>query len=281
MRRKRRNKVKKTVRTRSKRVAVNRQAVKRQKVRTISIPWQPILAVLLIVSLGSWGLVQDPLSWFRVKNVEVAAGTEHLSEEQIAKLAEVPLGESLMKLDLPAIRERLTKHPWIKSVALRRVFPHTLYIQVWEQEPLAMVLLPKAYLVSREGVVFKQVGRADTSELPKITGLKSGPDSALTERVQRRIDDSLAVLRVLQTTAALQSYGLKEITWKDQRTLSLKTVDPGFTISLGEAPWHEKLNRLIQVLPHLDREQKVPKRISLDQGEGVVVRYSNLSKEKI
>lgn len=216
-----------------------------------------------------------------MQTITVAGPTKHLSIEDIEELASPSFGVPIMALDLDPIRKRIAQHPWVRAVGLRRLLPGTLYIHVDEHRPAAIVSYPELFLVSDEGILFKKAEPSDQKNLPFITGLVRPTDEAQVQARQRIIHHSTVIINVLDRSGALEPFGLSELHWEDQRTLSLITQHHPFQIKLGKAPWQHKIDRLFQVLPHLTRDGKIPTRVLLDHGEGVIVRYSKMEKRKL
>ncbi len=257
----------------------------RRRVRRLKLPklnwsglswsklqWKPFAGAFLAIFFVAWWVRYDPASWFRLNKIHVAGPTQHLTVEEIEELAAPTFGLPLMGIDLNPIQNRIEAHPWVRTANLRRLLPGTLYILVEEHVPAAHLLLPKPYLVSDEGITIKKVEPQDPTDLPRILGLEQITDNHL---MHRRILESLAVAHKLKTTGALEPFGLSEIKWVNGRRLTLITGTRPFNIELGGAPWSDKIDRLIHVLPHVERDGRFPVRVALDQSDGVVVRYIN------
>lgn len=274
---------KKAKKRKAKRRAVKKvpQAKRKRPVRVSPrlgrLRWQPLLGLSLVIAFVAVWLRLDPAGWFRLESIEVAAPTAHLSVENITDLSQAPMGSPLMALELDVIKARMERHPWVRTVGLRRVLPGTLYIHVEEHEPAARIHLPETYLVSREGVIFKKAGPEEGADLPQITGLQ-GEKSGITPRLRKQVRESLALINLLDRSGALDNYGLRAVEWQADRRLALITKQDGLAIELGTPPWQEKIDRLIQVLPHLTRNGQSPSKVMLDQSDGVIVRYGEGEK---
>jgi len=254
-----------------------RRAKPKRSKRLKSLPWRPIIGLLVVTSFVWVWLRLDPAGWFRLQTVTVQGATQHLSIEDIETLAQAPIDSPLMALELDVVRRRMERHPWIRSVGLRRLLPGTLYIQVEEHQAQALLTLPEPYLVSEEGIIFKKADPSDPSELPRVTGLKKDKDG-ISAQVRQQVEESLAIINVLMATGALEPYGLAEVAWQDGRQVTLRTQKEPFEIRLGGPPWKEKMDRLLQVLPHLGRDGRHPTHVLLDQNDGVIVRYDDAER---
>lgn len=88
-----------------------------------------------------------------VTSVE-AEPSDHLTAENITKLAAVPDGTTLLNVDTGAIAGRLAKNPWVADVSVRREFPDRLRITVTERDILAIVTVSSgnvAWYLSSDG----------------------------------------------------------------------------------------------------------------------------------
>ncbi|QKF07926.1 FtsQ-type POTRA domain-containing protein [Berryella wangjianweii] len=97
-----------------------------------------VAAVLLVAFL-----VLRSSSVFSIDNVSVK-GVEHLTSTEMAQLAGVPAGATLLDVDAGAIERRIKRNAWVKSVSVSRGFPHTLNIDVVERTVAAVVEVPAA-----------------------------------------------------------------------------------------------------------------------------------------
>lgn len=90
-----------------------------------------IMAFLLVILLvGFIALSSSPV--FTIASID-AEDTEHLSAENIAKLANIEEGTTLLTFDQAAITENLKRNPWVGSVSFTREFPDRLRIEVTER----------------------------------------------------------------------------------------------------------------------------------------------------
>ena len=112
-----------------------------------------VIAALVLAVMVQQGL-------FTITAID-AANTAHLTGEEIAQLADVQTGTSLIAVDKGAIEANVKKNPWVKSVSISREFPSTLGVIVEERVPKAVVLMnsgDKAWLLSTDGYWLEPVG---------------------------------------------------------------------------------------------------------------------------
>ncbi len=129
------------------------------------------LSLLVGLSLAFWHYLQR-LDYFNLRRVEIQVEGE-ISKKEVVALSGVRLGENLFSLKLEEIRKRLETHPWVARAFVSRKLPHTLFIKVEEERPLAMVVRGKeVFLVNQEGRLFARATPKWMKELPALTGLR-------------------------------------------------------------------------------------------------------------
>lgn len=100
------------------------------------------VAVMLVAALVSF-IVLSSTPMFTIAYID-AESTEHLSAENIAKLASVEEGTTLLTMDENAIIENLKRNPWVGDVQLVREFPDKLKIIVTERTVDCLVKMSTA-----------------------------------------------------------------------------------------------------------------------------------------
>lgn len=99
-------------------------------IRSIIIALVVLAALLVTVLIGF--IVLSGTSAFTIASID-AEPTEHLSAENIAKLANVEEGTTLLNMDEAAIEQSLRRNPWVGGVSFVREFPDRLRIVVTER----------------------------------------------------------------------------------------------------------------------------------------------------
>lgn len=97
------------------------------------------LVALALVGLVALFILRDsPV--FLIESVE-AEPTEHVTQTDIQNLVSVPVGSTLLNVDTDAVEAALKKDPWVADVTFERVFPHTLRVEIVEQQVEALVVM--------------------------------------------------------------------------------------------------------------------------------------------
>lgn len=109
-------------------------------------------------------LVLSHMPVFVINGIDASA-TEHVSAEQIAKLANIEEGTTLLSVDEQLVADNIKQNPWIKEVVLKREFPSTLGIECQERQVGAIVLIgagASVWSIGTDGVWIEPV-TLDTS----------------------------------------------------------------------------------------------------------------------
>lgn len=120
-----------------------REARARQ-VRTVDamgIVMRVVVVVAVVAAvLGVAFLVLSNTSTFQITSIDAVA-SDHVSADDIQKLAKVEEGTTLLNVDTNAITQNLMKNPWVESVSVEREFPDKLKISVTERTVEAVVVM--------------------------------------------------------------------------------------------------------------------------------------------
>jgi len=132
-----------------------------------------VAVALLLWGAAAW-LVRQPA--FAIRDVVVTTPLERASGAHLESIVREELTGTFFTMDLERGRRALAQVPWVRSVAMRRQWPHRLEIAVEEQSPFAR--WNDAALVNPAGEVFV----ADWSgDLPQFTG-PDGQSRTMTDR---------------------------------------------------------------------------------------------------
>ena len=101
-----------------------------------------VVTVLLVLVVGGVVITNSPV--FAATDV-VVKGSEHIPQETVERLVEVPDGSTLFNIDTAAIETALKMNPWVQSVKVDRAFPHTVTITPVEYKVAAI-----AYITSSD-----------------------------------------------------------------------------------------------------------------------------------
>lgn len=157
----------------SKDIAAKKAKKRREKLKRVRKKQQLQVGLMLVLMIAAltvfvW-LYRSDL--FRVKRIEIS-GNKHLSDKKVDKIAEIEPTDSLVRIPLEKVKNRLLKNRWIKDVEIKRSFPNTVKIQVTERKAIAIVPVEDGNaVVDKEGLVLDNIQDIDNVDLVLIRDL--------------------------------------------------------------------------------------------------------------
>lgn len=215
-----------------------RRFVRRQWARRW-LAWKHlVVAVLAVAALAAtvWAVYFSSL--LTVTGVDVE-GTDVLGAGEVRRVADVPIGDPLARVDVDRVRSRIEALAPVKSVEVAREWPHRLLISVEERVAVAVVDIGgRIRGMDEAGVVFRDYDRPP-EDLPRVRTSTGTRTDALAEAAQ--------VIRALPAGLVAQVDHV-EVETVDQIQLVLRD---GRRVVWGSAEESEQKARVIEVL--LDR----------------------------
>ena len=266
---------------------LNKQSIKRDKGRDFfllkktlgQLGFGMIKVFLFIFILGILSLAfiygyrfLSVSDYLRLDNIVIAGIKEDLRKELI-DISGIKEKESYLSIDTSRLKKNIERHPWIKSVTLKKKFPRTLYINAEREEVSAIVILGgRSYFMDKEGFIFKEVERSDCIDSPAITGLsmdkiKNGKFLKIAASLLNiiRIEDRLLSLREL-SEIHIDNYGAITVYFNK---LPLK-------IFVGKEAFKRKINLLEHIMKNLEDNHQLYRitSIDLDYSDRAVVAFN-------
>lgn len=257
------------------RVRLNRQ--RQRKVVNFFRKVERITRVLIFwacgVSLlyGAYVLIVEQ-EYFSIHQVIIRGELEHLDEARIRELSQVALGDHLFQLSMRQIRRQLQAEPWIRSAAVRRKLPHTLWIYIEEREPVALAHADRLYLVDRDGVIFKPVAVDDPTDFPILRGVDDLRWGGEHVGRSAQMDPLLALMETFEKHPLAEQLGCSEVIRDPFGRLAIVTESPLLHLQFGLKPQLAQLDRLSTLLRTVDASQWGPTTVDLSVQRKIVVR---------
>ena len=147
-------------------------------------PWEARLRLgkgwLLAIATGLLGGLlgtsmtgyTQKINVFNLERIEVR-GTKILTRAEVIEALDLPFTGTLFDLDLPALQSRIEDLAYVYGVRLGRTFPHTLFVDVVENNPLAYVAGTEYFVLTAEGAALPLPHGRMELELPTIAGVDS------------------------------------------------------------------------------------------------------------
>ena len=262
---------------------INRRASKRSGRKKLSNIWRTtyllgsygfklslLLAVVAGISFMFLSVYQYLLTspHIRLERV-VIKGVDGDLKRALLRMSRLSVDTSLLAINMDELRQRIERHPWIRSVSVEKRFPHTLIIRAEKEKPVAVVIMDGLHYMNREGKLFERVEQTGKIDYPIITGISArGSDS------QMKFKLAAHVLKILQPEKGpLSLEELSEIHVRDKTSVSLYFLSIPAVIQADGGLLSKKMDELKRLVKHLKRTGHihVVRAINLNYRDGVVV----------
>jgi len=198
-------------------------------------------------------------SYFRLNNIVVAGVSDDFREELI-KISGIKEKENLLSIESSTIRKNIERHPWIKSVSLKKEFPHTLYIKAQNEEAVAIVILETMSFMDKEGIIFKDVESDDCIDFPVVTGLSQG--DAKNGAKLKRVASLLNAIHLCAFPLLIKD--LSEIHVEEDGAFIVYFKKLPFKVFFGRDDFERKIGSLIDIISHLRTTYRLDQARSID-----------------
>ncbi len=202
-------------------------ALRRLPLRRLAETGLVVTLALAVVTLTA--VFRDP-ERFPIREIRIEGDMTHLTGEGFRARLKEAARAGLFGIDVKALRRTILAEPWVADVAIRRVWPDTLVVQLAEQVPVARWNGGRA--VNRYGEIFDPPDADLSAALVRL----SGPDEAVVE-----------VMTAFSEIAGMAApHGLEavSVSMSDQRALEVELAD-GRRIVLGTERVRERMRRFL------------------------------------
>jgi cell division protein FtsQ len=234
-----------------------------------------LAGISLLASFRSY-LLRSPKFAIGIKEVQ---GLRHLSESQVLlKLREIEERDrNLFALDLDGLRHSLELLPWVRTAAVRRVWPDRLMIQITERIPIAFVRIEDStQLVDEEGVLLESKTEGlPNFDFPVLMGLESGFDAELLARNRKRLELYRQLMKELDENGAGLSRDLSEVHAQDAGSVSVVLNDDTVLVHLGAGQFQQKFRRYLAMSREIKQKYRLLESVDLRFENQVVVSAAN------
>ena len=254
---------------------------KQRKKRKHKLSVSPLLFLAVLLLVAGWLSFQtlEQSDIFKLRSISVY-GNRVAQQAEILDLGRIEQGMNLLSLDSGLAEERISSHPWIDHVTIKRTWPFSIRIQIDERRPLAMVNVDSTQgqglcYVDEKGRIFSPVIHVIGLDFPVITGLSLAGDA-----VGAMINDdtlpgeALSFFRIANQgnpTVSLQS--ISEINIHPEKGIIVYLVEHPFPIYMGHDNIRGRYDQLVKLLARLYRKKKINEieEIRMDYQEGRIL----------
>lgn len=204
---------------------------------------------------------------FPVHSVRLNAAPQRVGVPGVLDVVRNEVRGNFFTADIERLRQSLEKLPWVRSVSIRREFPHRLLVQLEEHQVLAR--WNNNALVNRQGEVF-------VAESEQVLPGFIGQDGASYEIAQRYAEFSQQ-LTALDLQAA-------QLALSPRQAWQLR-LSNGMVLELGRENMQQRLSRFLAAYPHIDAggsgaaDRHIARYVDLRYRNGFAVRRAAEDKQ--
>lgn len=217
-----------------------------------------IAAGLLVVGLTgvacasaySW-LARSSLFTVRTVDMNRCANVSH---EEVWAIVRGGGSGILWSVPSKEIARRLSGHPWVRSVSVRKSFPDRLVVRIRERTPVAMVNLDVLHYLDEEGRPFKRLTAYDPKNLAIVTGFSREELLRKDPVTVRDLRKTLDLLRGVEAGALRQN--VSEVHFDVQDGFTVVTRDAGLQLKVGTIDVKDAIRRIEAAMPRIARTSR-------------------------
>jgi cell division protein FtsQ len=220
------------------------------------------LGMFFVLGIESYHFAHNN-KYFPIRNVNVY-GAQHVNHQDLQSLLTPLLAQNFFAIDMELVQDRLLQFSWVENVAIKRIWPDQITIQITEHQPIA--LWHDGSLLSVNGNLFNPGEFKGPADLPQFIG----PDGEQGTMLQYFNDFSreLNALHVKITRLELASH----LRWQ-------LTLDNGIALRLGHKNILTRIQQFVKVYPKIigDRANDV-QYVDLRYPNGMAVRWKDVAE---
>jgi cell division protein FtsQ len=189
------------------------------------------LAALSVALLGGVGLSFKWLLNEPISSITVTGELQRVSAVDVSALARrMVAGSGLVSVPVEELRRAVRRLPWVDDVAIERLWPRGLRLNITEQ--VAVARWNGAELVNQRGELFGSGSQQLPPDLPALAGPEGRVDEVFARYLQARA--SLAAAGTLLRAVSVDARGAWEL-----------KLDDGIIVRLGRSDVDARFQRLI------------------------------------
>ena len=234
---------------------------------------RPLASALFLVALpaagATWALTSPR---FALQEID-AQGSPHVSQAWIHAVLQPIAGRSLFRLSLEEVDRRISSHPWVATVAIRKELPHSLTVSVEEKMPVAILRHPAGlYFLDDQGRKIAAFEPGDEiGDLPLVS-VRPG--------VVPQFEQVLEVYGILQTLAPEWAVTLGEIDVVSETDVRLFIASLPYPLLVTAEEFETALLALRRYLPMINYRYPELEAVDLRFGQQIVLQPAEFPQYK-
>lgn len=164
--------------------------------------WAVVMALVALCIVGVWEFdrVESVAKNLTTVQHVTIVGLKELERKDVLAKLDLSPDTSLFQVQPEAIITHLTSHPWVRSVAVERVFPHTLAIRIDERVPAAIWQSENVrYLLDDHAHVLSASKNDQFPGLPTLLGIPGDFAVAGDHGMQQKVRDGILIGHLLSS----------------------------------------------------------------------------------
>jgi cell division septal protein FtsQ len=186
-------------------------------------------------------------------------GCKELDPGQLEEFVRCEFPVNVLHIDLPQLKEKLEKEPWVRQVEIQRILPSRMVIYVQERVPSVILELHGDLMVAdQDGQMLDQYdprfGKLDVPVLRGVLGENREEYHQHQDENAARIRNALAVLSEIESELPEDARKISEVDISDQENLKLMLVNDTAEVNLGSK---DHLKRFRALMDSMDQYQEL------------------------
>lgn len=248
---------------------------KRRKIKRKEKLFTPFFIVFLVI-LSLAILIYNFFNheYFKISQVFIE-GNKVLTDDQILKKLNNPVGKNIVLYDEKESIEKLKKDQIIKKISIDKEMPDKIVVKVKEEYPYMYTTYKKdKYIITNNGKVLDKTIKLNNKSLIKIKLPNKKPIIGKKFTNDKNILEFISLLQKLK-----YSKDIKEIDLENYNDIGIIIKD--IQINFGDLKNYKyKLKLLDSVLKDIDNKKLKAYSISLDKGKNPVVEVEEKSLDE-
>src|SRR3989338_1011747 len=212
-----------------------------------------IFSVLAMLYGAAWYVMHLP-GLLPLQSVRLSAPPQRVSAAELLRVMRSEVRGNLFTVNIERLRQSFEKLPWVRSVSIRREFPHRLAVQLEEHQ--AMARWHNSSRVNQQGETFVA---GSGQALPGFIG-QEGTSAEIAQHYAR-FNQQLVALGLTVEQVALSPRHAWQL-----------RLNNGMVLELGREDMQQRLARFVAVQRTEDRRQMTEDRNTVKY---VDLRYRN------
>lgn len=200
----------------------------------LSLPFLVFLFLFGIIWYGVQAMENPNL--LPIKTVTISVDAKNIPSETLKNVVAENVHGGLLSLNVQELSKALMSLPWVKTVAIQRVWPNKIKVIIKERR--AQALWGKTAVIDQDGNVFFP----DIASLPKNLPLLTGPDDHAADLVN--------LYKIVNTALVPLSMTVTDLVLSDRGSWQLQ-LNNGLAVILGGQDMAQRFQRFVSLYPKI------------------------------